>query len=488
MKKDDVIQLKIEDISSEGLGIGHQEGMAVFVKDTVIGDEITAKIIKMKKTYAFGRLMELLSPSPDRVEPVCPVARQCGGCQLQAMDYPAQLRFKENKVKNNLMRIGGFPEGVLERVMEPIIGMKNPFRYRNKAQFPIGTDREGRLVAGFYAGRTHCIIDNHDCVLGVKENEEILEIVLDHMRRCRIDAYDERTGRGLVRHVMIRCGYHTGQIMVCLVINGKKLPEESLLVQRLTRLPGMTSIVININRENTNVILGRENRLLWGREYMEDFIGDIKYQISPRSFYQVNPVQTEKLYGTVLEFAGLNGSETVWDLYCGIGTISLFLAKQAGKVYGVEIVPEAIADAKRNAAANGLGNVEFYVGKAEDVLPEKYRTEGIRADVIVIDPPRKGCQKPVLDTMVKMAPDRIVYVSCDSATLARDLAYLCGCGYELERVRATDMFPMGCHVETIVKLVRKSNRKSKLNTYVKLSLDMEDYYRIKNAEGDAKIE
>lgn len=454
MKKDDIVQLKIEDLSSEGLGIGHYEGMAVFVKDTVIGDEITAKIMKMKKTYAFGRLMEILASSPDRVEPVCPVARQCGGCQIQAMDYRAQLRFKENKVKNNLMRIGGFEEKLLDDIMEPIIGMEAPFRYRNKAQFPVGMNKEGQLVAGFYAGRTHSIIDNHDCSLGVQENQQILEIVLDHMRRNNILPYDERTGKGLVRHVMIRFGFRTGQIMVCLVVNGKKLPGEDELIRRLTKLPGMTSIVLNTNKENTNVILGREIRLLWGQEYIEDYIGNIKYQISPLSFYQVNPVQTEKLYGAALEFAGLTGNETVWDLYCGIGTISLFLAQQAGKVYGVEIVPEAIGDARRNAALNGLNNAEFYVGKAEEVLPEKYRTEGIHADVIVIDPPRKGCEETVLDTMIRMEPKRIVYVSCDSATLARDLKILCSHGYELKRVRATDMFPMSCHVETVCLLSR----------------------------------
>ena len=469
MKKDDIIKMNIEDLSSEGLGIGHYEGMAVFVKDTVIGDEITAKIIKIKKTYAFGRLMEILTPSADRVKPVCPVARQCGGCQIQAMDYQAQLRFKEKKVKNNLMRIGGFEEELLEKVMEPIIGMEVPFRYRNKAQFPIGTNKEGELVAGFYAGRTHSIIDNHDCALGVEENQQILEIVLDHMRRHKISSYDERTGKGLVRHVMIRCGFHTGQIMVCLVVNGKKLPEEEALVRSLQKIPGMTSIVLNTNKENTNVILGRETRLLWGRETIEDDIGNIRYQISPLSFYQVNPVQTERLYGTALEFAGLTGRETVWDLYCGIGTISLFLAQKAGKVYGVEIVPEAIADARRNAARNGLKNTEFFVGKAEEVLPEKYRTEGIRADVIVIDPPRKGCEETVLDTMVRMQPERIVYVSCDSATLARDLKILCSRGYELKRVRAADMFPMGVHVETVCLL-----SKLKSTQHIEVELDMDE--------------
>lgn len=456
MKKEDLIHLKIEDISSDGLGIGHFDGMAVFVKDTVIGDEIEAKIIKQKKTYAFGRLMKLLTPSPDRTEPVCPVARQCGGCQIQAMDYQAQLSFKQKKVKNNLIRIGGFEETYLDEIMEPIIGMEVPFRYRNKAQFPIGTGKDGKLTAGFYAGRTHCIIDQHDCALGVKENQQILEIVLEHMRQYQIPPYDENTGKGLVRHVMIRVGFRTGQIMVCLIINGRTLPHESKLAEKLISIPGMTSILLNTNRENTNIILGAENRLLWGSDFIEDLIGEVRYQISPLSFYQVNPIQTERLYETALEYAGLTGTETVWDLYCGIGTISLFLAQKAGQVYGVEIVPQAIADARRNAAGNQIDNAEFFVGKTEEILPEKYEKEGIYADVIVIDPPRKGCEEAVLDTMVKMQPKRIVYVSCDSATLARDLNYLCRHGYTLKRVRPTDMFPMSVHVETVCLLTRKA--------------------------------
>ena len=477
-----MIRMKIEDISSEGLGIGHADGMAVFVKDTVIGDEITAKIIKVKKTYAYGRLMDLVQASPDRTEPVCRVARQCGGCQLQAMDYQAQLRFKENKVRNNLIRIGGFDRELLDRIMEPIIGMEDPFHYRNKAQFPIGTDREERLIAGFYAGRTHSIIDNHDCALGIKENKEILEIVLEHMRRLGISAYNETTGKGLIRHVMIRYGFRTKQIMVCLVVNGRKIPGEKELVQALTAIPGMTSIALNVNRENTNVILGREIRLLWGQGYIEDYIGEVKYQISPLSFYQVNPVQTEKLYGTALEYAGLTGSETVWDLYCGIGTISLFLAQRAGKVYGVEIVLEAIEDAKRNAALNHFTNTEFYVGKAEEVLPEKYEKDNISADVIVIDPPRKGCEEKVLATMAKMAPQRIVYVSCDCATLARDLKYLCGQGYELKRVRATDMFPMSVHVETVCLLSQR-----KPDTTIEVDLDI-SALEVSSAETKATYE
>lgn len=457
MKKEDIVTLKIEDLGSDGLGIGRVEGMAVFVKDTVIGDEIQAKIIKLKKNYAFGRLEKILTPSPDRVEPVCPVARQCGGCQIQAMAYPAQLRFKENKVRNSLTRIGGFAPEQIDRIMEPIIGMEVPFHYRNKAQFPIGTDREGRLKAGFYAGRTHSIIDNHDCALGIPQNKEILEAVLEHMRSHRISAYDETTGKGLVRHVMTRCGFATGQIMVCIVINGNRMPGEKELVRSLSCLPGMTGILLNYNKEKTNVILGRETCLLWGKEYIEDRIGAVTYRISSLSFYQVNPVQTERLYNTALEYAGLTGSETVWDLYCGIGTISLFLAQKARKVYGVEIVPEAIRDAKENAALNGLDNTEFFVGKAEEVLPEKYKNEAIHADVIVIDPPRKGCEESVLETMIRMAPSRIVYVSCDPATLARDLRFLCDRGYELKRVRATDMFPMSVHVETVCLMSRKGD-------------------------------
>lgn len=452
MKKNDLITLKIEDLSSDGLGVGRSEGMAFFVKDTVIGDVVEASVMKLKKTYGYARLVRLITPSPDRVEPPCPVARQCGGCQLQAMNYPAQLRFKEAKVRNNLTRIGKFENPP----MEPIIGMSDPYRYRNKAQFPIGRDKEGRLIAGFYAGRTHAIIECEDCLLGVEMNREILKIVLAHMEKYHITAYDEQTGLGLVRHVMTRAGFATGQIMVCLILNGESLPHGEELAAALAELPGMTGITININKEKTNVIMGRELKLLWGQPYIEDLLGGIRFRISPLSFYQVNPRQTEKLYGKALEYAGLTGNETVWDLYCGIGTISLFLARKAKKVCGVEIVPAAIEDAKQNAALNGITNAEFFVGKAEEVLPEKYETEGISADVIVIDPPRKGCEQSVLETMVRMTPKRIVYVSCDSATLARDLKYLCENGYRLERCCPVEMFGNSVHVETVCLLTRKA--------------------------------
>ena len=418
-KKNDMLTVYIEDMGHEGEGIGKVDGYTVFVKDAVIGDTVQAKIMKTKKNYGYARLMEIIESSPDRTEPLCPYARQCGGCQIQALSYEKQLEYKNNKIRNNLIRIGGFSEEELH--MEPIIGMEVPFYYRNKAQFPVGTDKEGNLVTGFYAGRTHTIINNRKCYLGVDVNEQILNIVLDYMKKYNVSAYDETTHKGLVRHVLIRYGFQSKEIMVCLVVNGNRLPAADALVSELCTIEGMTSISMNINKEKTNVILGREVKTLWGQSYITDKIGNVSYQISPLSFYQVNPVQTEKLYGKALEFAGLEGNETVWDLYCGIGTISLFLAQKAKQVYGVEIVPAAIEDAKRNAALNGFTNAEFFVGKAEEVLPEKYEKEGIYADVIVVDPPRKGCEESVLDTMVKMQPKRIVYVSCDSATLARDL-------------------------------------------------------------------
>ena len=475
MKKNDFVTLTIEDIGVGGEGIGKAEGMTFFVKDAVVGDVIEARITKLKKNYGYARLMKILKPSEKRKEAKCPVARQCGGCQVQEMAYEEQLKFKERKVRNNLERIGGFESTLLDAVMEPICGMEEPFHYRNKAQYPIGTDRDGNPVAGFYAGRTHQIIPNTVCALGKEINTEVLNIVLEFMKEFHVTAYDEGTGTGLFRHVLIRSGFKTGEIMVCLIVNGTQIPHVETLTERLTKLPGMTSITMNINCENTNVIMGKEIRLLWGQEYITDYIGEIKYQISPLSFYQVNPVQTEVLYGLACDYAGLTGQETVWDLYCGIGTISLFLAQKAKQVYGVEIIPQAIEDARKNAEINGITNAEFYVGKAEEVLPDYYRKyeeshpgRRAHADVIVVDPPRKGCDETLLETMVNMEPDRIVYVSCDSATLARDLKYLCENGYELKKVRPADMFPMTVHVETVV-LLSKLNAKQHIE--VELNLD-----------------
>ena len=469
--KNDCVELTIEDIGVSGEGIGKVDGYTLFVKDTVIGDVVRVKIMKAKKNYGYARLMDIIKPSKDRVEPACPIARQCGGCQIQAMNYNAQLKYKQKLVKDNLLRISGLTEGADYEMCE-ILGMDTPFRYRNKAQYPVGEDKDGNIVMGFYAGHTHSIIacPDDDCMLGHRDNAFILNAVKEWMKEYRVRAYNENIHKGTVRHVLVRTGYHTDEVMVCLVTK-KMLRKEAAdgLVKAIQKLKlNVASLVVNINKEDTNVILGKECITLYGRPYIEDYIGDIKFQISPLSFYQVNPKQTEVLYNKALEFAGLKGNESVWDMYCGIGTISLFLAKKAGKVYGVEIVPQAIEDAKNNAKINNIDNAEFFVGKAEEVVPAFYKKQtGVqsdndstdskeydmtRPDVVVVDPPRKGCDKKLLDTIVSMTPDRIVYVSCDSATLARDLKLLVEYGYKVEKVQPVDQFGNTVHVETVVLL------------------------------------
>lgn len=496
MQKNDIVTLEIVDQSADGSGIGKVTGgsaqdgpaMTFFVKDALVGDQVRAKIIKMKKSYGYARLLELLKPSPDRVEPVCPVHRQCGGCQIQALSYEKQLEYKYYKIRNHLVRIGGFSPDQIP--LEPVIGMPGAasqktgtqemdipggFRYRNKAQFPIGRDRNGKLAAGFYAARTHAIIPVEDCYLGVPQNREVISHVLAWMEQYQIEPYDEKSGTGLVRHVLVRYGFRSGQLMVCLIVNGTKVPKAADLVDRLAAIKGMTSISLNVNEQRTNVILGDVVKTLWGADVIEDSIGNVTFQISPLSFYQVNPVQTEVLYSKVLEYAGLNGEEIVWDLYCGIGTISLFLAQRAKKVYGIEIVPQAVEDAKRNARRNGIGNVEFLTGKAEDVLERLCGSEAEdtakkltaedgknengmsgtawtdwRPQVVVVDPPRKGCGEKLLEAILKVQPERVVYVSCDSATLARDMKVLCGGGYEFVRGQGVDLFCQTVHVECVV--------------------------------------
>ncbi len=528
-KKNDIVTVHIDDIGNDGEGIGKIDGYTLFVKDAVIGDLAEARITKVKKNYGYARLEKVIAPSSFRVEPRCAFHRQCGGCQLQAMSYEKQLAFKQDKIRNNLIRIGGFDKDFIDKVMEPIVGMEYPWHYRNKAQYPVGYDKNGKLVTGFYAGRTHDIIPNTDCELGAVENKYILEAVLSYMEENHVSAYRENTGEGLVRHILIRTGFFTGEIMVCIVINGKRLPKQHKLIDKLlgaipdvssgsampsaarrsetsaansdklpdaryamhtdtytartnTVLSGrhITGISVSINTERTNVIMGKEVETIWGSSYITDSIGAmdivksedgrkkfiptderVSFQISPLSFYQVNSLQTEKLYSLVLEYAGLTGKETVWDLYCGIGTISLFLAKAAKLVYGVEIVPQAIEDAKKNAEINEIKNVEFFVGEAEKVLPAKYEEEGIYADVIVVDPPRKGCGMECLNTMLAMQPERIVYVSCDSATLARDLRVLVDGGYEVKRVNGVDQFGQGVHVECVVMMQYCGKEKKK---------------------------
>ena len=484
MQKNDLVTVAIEDIGVGGEGIGKVDGYTLFIKDAIIGDVVEAKIVKAKKNYGYARLMNIVTPSENRVEkPACPMARRCGGCQIQEMKYGAQLAFKEGKVRGNLERIGEVPTELLDKVMQPIVGMEEPFHYRNKAQFPIGTDKEGHIITGFYAGRTHSIIPNTDCALGVAVNQKILEIIMHFMENNHISAYDEEKHKGLVRHVLIRYGFKTDEIMVCLVINGEKLPHAEKLVDKLCKISGMTSITISVNKAKTNVIMGNEIKLLWGQTYITDYIGNVKYQISPLSFYQVNPLQTEKLYGLALDYADLNGNETVWDLYCGIGTISLFLAQNAKQVYGVEIVPQAIDDARNNAKINDITNAEFYVGKAEEVLPEYYREyqeshggETAHADVIVVDPPRKGCEESLLQTIVDMQPGKVVYVSCDSATLARDVKFLRESGYELKKITPVDQFPNTVHVETVVLLSKGEVDSKKIRVEFSLEdMDMSEF-------------
>ena len=524
-EKNDMVTVTIEDVGMEGEGIGKIDGFPLFIKDAVVGDTVEAKIIKSKKNYAYARVEKVVTPSPFRVEPPCKSHRQCGGCQIQALSYDRQLAFKQDKVRNNLLRIGGFSEAEVDRVMEPVVGMENPLRYRNKAQYPFGTDKQGNPITGFYAGRTHSIISNTECYLGREENREILQTILDYMKEYHVNAYDEETGKGLIRHALIRTGFYTGEIMVCLVINYKEekeaarsasegkntktgrgklatgeahyLPEQDKLVEKLALIKGMTSVSVSINTERTNVIMGKEIHTIWGSDTITDKIRvrdtgkvdmpytgeELTFSISPLSFYQVNPMQTEKLYSLALEYAGLTGKESVWDLYCGIGTISLFMALRAKEVYGVEIIPQAIDDARQNAVRNHIANAEFFVGKAEEVLPAVYEKEESHPDVIVVDPPRKGCDEKCLDTMLKMAPSRIVYVSCDSATLARDLKLLCAGGYRLERVRPVDQFAHTVHVETVCLLSKLHEAKHHAN----VTLDM-DELDLTSAESKATYE
>lgn len=478
-QKNQIYTVKIEDIGTEGEGIGKIEGFSLFVKDALPGDIAKVRLTKVKKTYAFARLEEILTPSPDRVDPPCPFHRQCGGCQIQALSYEKQLAFKQGKVENNLVRIGGFAPELIREIMEPAIGMEKPWRYRNKAQYPFGYSKDGKVITGFYAGRTHSIIANTDCLLGATENKEILDVILSHMERYQVPAYREENGEGLVRHVLIRKGFSSGELMVCIVLNAEQaqrksewIPHQNRLLDKLVLVKGMTSISVNFNHKKTNVIMGEETCTIWGKDKIqdkmhlfrvegEDFVKtdrSVTYEISPRSFYQVNPVQAEKLYSTALSYAGLTGKETVLDLYCGIGTISLFLAGKAGWVYGVEVIPEAVEDARQNARKNGINNIEFFTGKAEEVLPALYEksAEDMRhPDVVVVDPPRKGCDEVCLQTILKLRPERVVYVSCDSATLARDLKALCEGGYELKKARVCDQFCQGVHVETCALLSKK---------------------------------
>jgi 23S rRNA (uracil1939-C5)-methyltransferase len=453
VQKNEYYEIDITGLGHEGEGVGRVEGFTVFVPGALPGERIKVKIVRVQKTFAYGRLIDILNATEDRAEPPCPIFKRCGGCHLQHMSYEAQLRYKRQTVVDALTRIGK-----LEHVtVHPTLGMENPWEYRNKAQVPLG-EIDGHLAVGFYAPRTHDIIEMGECGIQHPYNDDIVHTTKEILQELGIRPYDEETGKGLVRHIIGRVGFHTDETMVVLVTNGRKIPHVDVLVERLrARVPHLVSIIQNINMEKTNVIFGKETLTLWGKDSITDTIGDIKFDISARSFFQVNPVQTEVLYGKALEYAQLTGEETVIDAYCGIGTISLFLAQKAKAVYGVEVVPEAIEDAKKNARLNGMENAHFEVGEAETVIPNWYR-DGIRADVVVVDPPRKGCDERLLQTLADMKPERIVYVSCNPGTLARDLRYLEDHGYRTVEVTPVDMFPHTFHVECVAWMERKTTQ------------------------------
>ncbi|MCR5099570.1 MAG: 23S rRNA (uracil(1939)-C(5))-methyltransferase RlmD, partial [Lachnospiraceae bacterium] len=468
------------DIGSSGEGIGHFEGMTYFVNGAIPGDIVRAGITKLKKTYGYARVIEIESPSEDRVEPVCPVAGRCGGCQIMQMDYEAQLGWKASSVREKLSRIGGFSDEKLDEMMKPIIGMEVPYQFRNKAQYPVGSDRDGNTIMGFFAGHSHRIVTSEKCYLGGGINEMIRGAVTG----CdEVVPYNEETHKGLLRHVMVRASYHYEDVMVVLVVNASGMTRDvremtEALVPRLSGLSynddsevgfgvsRVLSIVVNYNDRPGNVIMGEKCETVYGETYLRDRIGEVEFCVSALSFFQVNPRQTKKLYDKALEYAALTGRETVWDLYCGIGTISLYMARNAALVYGVEVIEDAISDARRNAKSNGFNNAFFAVGDAGKVevkdewseMPDAEGRLGLpRPDVIVVDPPRKGCDEKLIATILKARPDRIVYVSCDPATLARDLKLLCADGYDLAAVTPVDQFGHSVHCETVCFLSKNYN-------------------------------
>ncbi|WP_339168476.1 23S rRNA (uracil(1939)-C(5))-methyltransferase RlmD [Paenibacillus sp. FSL R5-0341] len=460
VSKNEETVIDIIGMNHDGEGVGRANGYTLFVQGALPGETVRVRVMKTKKQYGYAKLLEIVKASPDRVSAPCPIYDQCGGCQIQHMSYAGQLAWKRQLVVDNLQRIGKLnvmvedaedaDQGIL---VLPTMGMDEPWRYRNKAQVPIGA-AEGGLVGGFYAKGSHRIIDMESCLIQHEHNDEVVAKVKEIGSHFGISAYNEETGRGLLRHVVVKKGFRTGEMMLVLVTNGRDIPYKDEWIGSIREaIPHVASICQNVNKKQTNVIFGDETRVLWGRDVIYDYIGDVQFAISARSFYQVNPVQTEVLYGKTVEYAGLSGKETVIDAYCGIGTISLFLAQHADQVYGVEIVPEAIEDARSNAMLNDMKNVKFEVGASEDVIP-RWKEQGIEADVIVVDPPRKGCDPRLLDTILEMKPERVVYVSCNPSTLARDLRVLEDGGYRTVEVTPVDMFPHTVHVESVAMLVR----------------------------------
>lgn len=446
VKKNDRVTVFIEDLTHDGAGVAKVDGYPLFVQGGLPNETAEIHVLKTLKNYGFAKIAKIIEPSPDRVQAPCPVFDQCGGCQLQHFSYEGQLKWKQKMVENVMKRLGK-----LDVVVHPTKGMEDPWNYRNKAQIPFGTNGEAP-IAGFYKTKSHAIVDTDRCMIQTAEADAILEGLKPRLWALGLTPYNEKTKKGILRHVVVRKAYATGEVMVVLVTKKRKLPEKIATINAIRELvPNVTSIMQNLNGQDTNVILGSETTLLWGKEVINDKIGDVSFEISARSFYQVNPVQTKVLYDQALTYANLTGKETVIDAYCGIGSISLFLAKQAKSVLGVEIVPQAIEDAKRNAAINGFDNTEFVAGAAEDVIPRWYK-EGKSADVLVVDPPRKGCDEALLTTILEQKPSKVVYVSCNPATLARDLRILEDGGYKTKEVQPVDMFPHTAHCEAVAWL------------------------------------
>lgn len=444
------VNLSIDGLTHAGEGVGRYQGFTVFVPGALPGDQVLVQVISVKPTYARALLQQVVQPAATRISPLCPVYADCGACQLQHLDYGAELLQKRQWVVDALTRIGGLPDVPVHATLP----MQDPWRYRNKAQFPVGQSG-GRIVAGGFRQRSHQVIDVEDCLIQHPLNSQVLQAVKRLADSWPLRTYDESTGQGLLRHVLVRVGFQSGEALAVLVTSGEPFPAKHEFAAELMRqVPELVGVVQNINNRRTNVVLGDGMLLLAGRDYLEDMIGELRFRISARSFFQVNPIQTDVLYRTALQYAGLTGKETVIDAYCGIGTISLFLAAHAKQVIGVEVVAPAIADAKQNAELNGIENVRFIVGEAEQVIPWLYQSSGTRVDVVVVDPPRAGCDQRLLETIAAMRPERLVYVSCNPSTLARDLAFLSQHGYAAQEAQPVDMFPHTTHVETVVLMSR----------------------------------
>ncbi len=452
VKRNQILEVEITSMTHEGMGVGRYEGFAIFVQGAIEGERVRVEIIKLLKSYAIARVIELIQASPFRAEPYCPAYKRCGGCSLQHMSYEKTLEFKRQVVKDNLERIGGQQNITVNNT----IGMDNPKNYRNKAQYPVGVDKEG-VVAGFYARRSHQIIDTPVCDIQHPLSDKAKDIVLGYIKALNIPVYDEETGKGLIRHVVTKIGYKSGEVMVIIVATQPELPKKNKLLYRLERdIPGLQSVILNVNDKPGNVILGNRNITLFGKDTIEDQLSGLTFEISPLSFYQVNSLQTEVLYSKAIEFAMIDETHTVYDLYCGIGTVALLAASKASMVIGVESESEAVEAAKKNALKNGIANIDFYCGKAEAVVPSLYE-KGEKADVVFVDPPRKGCDEVLLKTLVDMSPDRIVYISCNPSTLARDLKYLTENGFAVKEVQPVDMFPWTEHVECVIMMTNSGS-------------------------------